>query len=313
MKIVIHGQKAFGKELLERLLSNNENVVAVCGAPQKDNEPEDPLIVLAKERSIPVFQPSSWKTAEAYELMQSFEADICMMAYVTLLVPQRVIDAPRLGTFQFHPSLLPYHRGPSAISWSIAEGETMTGLSIFWPNEGLDEGDILMTKSCKIEPDDTLSSLYFNKLFPMGIDAMLESLELIKANIFLRYVQDPEQGTYESWFKKERAKIDWNSNVDKIYNTIRAANPAPGAWSMINNKQIDFFTAQKFSEMGEPGVIKRISNDGILIPAIDGSILIEKCRIDNGSKLPAVEAAKESSIKEGDTMSNNLETSVRIK
>ena len=155
--------------------------------------------------------------------------------------------------------------------------------------------------------------MYFNKLFPMGIDAMLESLELIKANIFLRYVQDPEQGTYESWFKKERAKIDWNSNVDKIYNTIRAANPAPGAWSMINNKQIDFFTAQKFSEMGEPGVIKRISNDGILIPAIDGSILIEKCRIDNGSKLPAVEIAREFSIKEGDTMSNNLETSVRIK
>ena len=140
----------------------------------------------------------------------------------------------------------------------------------------------------------------------MGIDAMLESLELIKSNIFLRYVQDPVKGSYESWFSKERAEINWNGNVDKIYNTIRAANPAPGAWSMINNKKIDFFTAQKYSEVGTPGVIKRISNDGILVSAIDGSILIEKCRVDNGPKLPAFEAALEFSLKEGDVMASNF-------
>ena len=138
MRIVVHGQEAFGKAVLEKLLERKENVVGVFCAPDKAGRAEDPLKVLAREKGLPVHQPKSWKTPEALELMKSCNADLCVMAYVTLFVPQPIIDAPKLGTIQYHPSLLPLHRGPSSINWPIAMGRTETGLSIFWPDEGLD-------------------------------------------------------------------------------------------------------------------------------------------------------------------------------
>ena len=140
--------------------------------------------------------------------MKSFEADVCMMAYVLLFVPEAVVNAPRLGSFQYHPSLLPMHRGPSSINWPIAMGAAKTGLSIFWPNDGLDEGPILMQKECEIGPDETLGDVYFKKLFPMGVEAMIESLDLVKQGSAPKLEQDLSQGSYESWFGKAQAKID---------------------------------------------------------------------------------------------------------
>ena len=129
MRIVIHGQQDFGRAVLERLIERKEDIVAVCTAPDKEGRPLDPLKQLALEHGLPVHQPVSWKTPEALTLVQSFDADVCIMAYVLLFVPQPVLDAPRLGTFQYHPSLLPMHRGPSSINWPIAMGATRTGLS----------------------------------------------------------------------------------------------------------------------------------------------------------------------------------------
>ena len=300
MRIVVHGQKAFGKALLERLLERGENVVAVCGAHTEPDEAEDPLVAYAKEKNLSVYQPDTWKSNESLELMKSFNADLCMMAYVLLLVPEAVLNAPKIGTFQFHPSLLPYHRGPSAISWPIAMGSTRTGLSIFWPDEGLDAGPILLTKSCRIEPTDTLTNVYFNKLFPMGIDAMIESLELVKAGIILKYEQDLSSGSYESWFTKEFAQINWEDPIDNIYNKIRAADPAPGAWSTINNNSVDIFKSLKRVEAGTPGSILSITDDGILISAKDGSILATKLRVEGGKKVLAIELAEALGLKPGD-------------
>ena len=230
MRIVVHGQQAFGKAVLERLLEQGENIVAVCTAPDKEGRPMDPLKELAEENGLPVHQPASWKTDEALALMKSFDADVCIMAYVLLFVPQPVLDAPKLGSFQYHPSVLPMHRGPSSINWPIAMGSEKTGLTIFWPNEGLDEGPILMQKHCDIEADETLGDVYFNKLFPMGVDAMIESLALVKEGKAPRIEQNLDDGSYESWFGKDQARIDWSKNNDEVYNIIRAANPQPGAW-----------------------------------------------------------------------------------
>ena len=105
MRIVVHGQQAFGKTVLERLLERGEDIVAVCTAPDKEGRPVDPLKELALEKGLPVHQPASWKTPEAEELMRSFDADVCIMAYVLLFVPEAVRDLPKLGSFQYHPSL----------------------------------------------------------------------------------------------------------------------------------------------------------------------------------------------------------------
>ena len=144
MRIVVHGQQAFGKAVLERLLERGEDVVGVFCAPDREGRPDDPLKELAVETGLSVHQPASWKTDEAAGLMAAFEPDLCVMAYVTLFVPQTVLDIPKRGTIQYHPSLLPKHRGPSSINWPIIQGETKTGLTIFWPDEGLDEGPILL-------------------------------------------------------------------------------------------------------------------------------------------------------------------------
>ena len=124
MRIVVHGQEAFGKAVLEKLLERGENVVGVFCAPDKEGRPADSLKVFAQEKGLPVHQPASWKTQEAYDLMKSFAPDLCVMAYVTLFVPQNVVDLPTKGTIQYHPSLLPLHRGPSSINWPIASSSS---------------------------------------------------------------------------------------------------------------------------------------------------------------------------------------------
>jgi methionyl-tRNA formyltransferase len=300
MRIVVHGQEAFGKAVLEKLLERGENVVAVCCAPDKAGRPEDPLKVFAKEKGLPLYQPKSWKTPEALELMKSFNADVCMMAYVLLFVPQEVRDAPKYGTFQYHPSLLPAHRGPSSINWPIAWGKTRTGLTIFWPDDGLDEGPILLQKTVEIGPDETLGDVYFKKLFPQGVDAMIEALELVRAGVKLKHTQVLADGSYEGWFKKEVAEIDWSKPVADVYNLIRAANPAPGAWSTIKGAKVDIFDCAKVAGDGAQGSVLAITDEGMTIAAQGGALLVKRVRGADGKKVAAAEWAKAAGVSAGD-------------
>ena len=301
MRIIVHGQQAFGKTVLERLLERGENVVAVCTAPDKEGRPTDPLKELALENGLPVHQPASWKTPEAVELMQSFDADLCMMAYVLLFVPEAVRDAPKHGSFQYHPSLLPMHRGPSSINWPIAMGKTKTGLTIFWPDDGLDEGPILMQKECDIGPDETLGDIYFKKLFPMGVDAMLESLDLVKAGNAPRIEQDLSKGSYESWFKNANAEIDWSKPAGQIYNIIRAGNPQPGGWTTHNGAELKIFDCRLGEASGKPGEVVDLSDKGAMVAAGEGAILINRVR-GAGAKMPVGEYAVETGLKAGDIL-----------
>ena len=301
MRIVVHGQQAFGQEVLERLLDQKEDVVAVCTAPDKEGRPIDPLKQLAIDNDIPVHQPASWKTPEAEELMRSFNADVCMMAYVLLFVPSSVLNIPKFGSFQYHPSLLPMHRGPSSINWPIAMGATQTGLSIFWPDDGLDEGPILMQKTCSIGPDETLGDVYFNKLFPMGVDAMMESLDLVKAGSAPKLDQDLSQGSYESWFGKNEAKLDWQQSAQQVYNVIRAANPQPGAWTTHDGNILKVFDSRLGNGAGEPGRVLKAEGNEIEVATADGSVLIHRVRADAG-KISADEYIQQSGLKQGDLL-----------
>lgn len=302
MRIVVHGQQAFGKAVLERLLERGETVVAVCTAPTKEGKPEDPLAELAREKGLPLHQPSSWKTPEALELMKSFEADICLMAYVLLFVPEEVRDAPTHGTFQYHPSLCPLHRGPSSINWPIAMGKTHTGLTIFWPDDGLDEGPILLQKTCEIGPDETLGDIYFKKLFPMGVDAMMESLDMVRAGVILRHDQRLDEGSYESWFRKADAEIDWSAPVAEQYNKIRAANPAPGASTTLKGETVQLYDSARSDGDGTPGEIVAIDDDGVTVQGNGGRIVLKRVRPEGEGKIPAAEWASSKGLSVGDRL-----------
>ena len=236
--------------------------------------------------------------------MKSFNADVCMMAYVLKFVPKEVLDAPKYGTFQYHPSLCPMHRGPSSINWPIAMGSTHTGLTIFWPDDGLDEGPIMLQKTCEIGPDETIGDVYFNKLFPMGVDAMIESLDLVKAGIIIKHDQRLEDGSYESWFNKDVAEIDWSKPIAEVYNLIRAANPAPGAWTTYEGASLQVYDSRKQDGDGDLGTVVNVSDDGVTVQAAGGRILMKRVRPEGGGKQPAAEWAAGVGLATGVTLGN---------
>ena len=209
MRIVVHGQQAFGKAVLEALAKRGENVVGVYVAPEKPGQKADPLKEAALAAKLPVHQPKSYRQpGEVWDQFKALKPDLQVMAFVTLFVPSAFLDIPTEGSIQYHPSLLPLHRGPSSINWPIVQGRTETGLSIFWPDDGLDTGPILLQQETPIGPDDTLGSVYFDRLFPMGVDAMLEAIELVRAGKAPRIVQDESKHTYESWCRADNVGVD---------------------------------------------------------------------------------------------------------
>jgi methionyl-tRNA formyltransferase len=218
MKIAIIGQQDFGKAVLEAFLARGDQVAGVFCAPEKPGAKADVLKTAAQEKGVQVFQFASLKSDEAKNALKALNVELGVMAYVLQFAPQDFVTIPRCGTIQYHPSLLPKYRGPSSINWPIARGDTRTGLTIFRPNDGLDEGPVVLQKETQIGPDDTLGSVYFDRLFPMGVAAMLEAADLVVAGKHRETVQDESQATYEGWFRRAEARINWANHVDFVYN-----------------------------------------------------------------------------------------------
>ena len=150
MRLIINGQQAFGKASIEAVLEKGEDeIVAVYTAPDKEGRPADPIKEFALEKGLPVFQPPNYTDKDVLDEMRSLRADLMVMAYMIIFVPKEARDIPTHGSICFHPSLLPLHRGPSSINWPIIWGATKTGPSVFWPDDGLDEGDILVRRKSK--------------------------------------------------------------------------------------------------------------------------------------------------------------------
>tara|TARA_B100000745_G_scaffold32797_1_gene20471 strand:- start:973 stop:1905 length:933 start_codon:yes stop_codon:yes gene_type:complete len=301
MKLIVHGQQAFGKSVLEALLARGEMISAVYCAPDIDGGRPDPLKVFAQDQGLPVYQPKSYKDPTVWDQIRSLEADLCVMAYVTLMVPEEALNAPRLGSIQYHPSLLPMHKGPSSINWPIINGENKTGLSIFWPDNGLDTGPILLQKDVVIDPDDTLGSLYFNHLFPMGVDAILEAVDLVRDGTALRLNQDPAKGSYEGWCQRADVEIDWAQSMDVVYNLIRGANPQPGAWTTLNGHTVTILDSKKAIGFAnsEPGSVVEVDADGISIGCVEGAVRVEKFKPEGAGKMSAKEFLEHYRIEPG--------------
>ena len=288
MRIVVNGQQAFGEAVFNALLDRGENVVAVYCGPDKAGRKPDPLKESALARGVPVHQPASFKTPEAWDEFRALDPGLCVMAYVTRIVPQAFLDIPTQGTIQYHPSLLPLHRGPSSINWPIIMGEKKTGLSIFWPDEGLDTGPILLQKEVEIGADDTLGSIYFDRLFPLGLEAMLEGVDLVKAGAAPRIPQDESKATYEGWCTADDVAIDWARPVAEVYNLIRGANPQPGAWTRWRGKTLQIFDCAPRPETGgAPGEITEVAEDGFTVAAGGGAIAVTRVRPEGEGKLAA--------------------------
>jgi len=303
MRIVCIGQAAFGEKVLQKLTERGEEVVAVY-TPQDTAGKRNPLKELAIQISIPVFQPRSMQVPEIYEEYTRLKPDLNVMAFVTSILPDSILNYPKMGTIQYHPSLLPKYRGGSAINWAIINGETRTGISVFWPDRGVDTGPILLQKEVEISPDDTVGSLYFEELFPLGIEALVEGIELIKKGIALRIPQDESQATYEGLCTEKDAIINWSAPIDKVYNLIRGTNPQPGATTYFHGKTLKIFDAKPIYDIvgGLPGQIVNSSADGVVVSLKRGAILVQKVQMNKSSKIEAAEFAKQARLKIGDRL-----------
>src|SRR5246127_5189926 len=245
MRLAIVGQQAFGKSVLEAFLSRGAMVAGVFCAPEKPGDKPDPLRLAAEQHGVQVFQLRSLKDEQAARILQGLNVDLGVMAYVLQFAPQSFVNIPKHGTIQYHPSLLPRYRGPSSINWPIIKGDTQTGLTIFRPTDGLDEGPVILQKETDISENDTLGTVYFDRLFPMGVKAMLEAADLVVAGKHKEVVQDESKASYEGWFRANEAKVSWANHVDFVHNIIRGADPAPGAWTTVNGKKLQLFGSKK--------------------------------------------------------------------
>ena len=303
MRIVVNGQQAFGAEVLKALREHDEDVVAVYCAVERDGKPPDPLAEAARDEGIEVRQVESFETPEVAAELAALRPDLMVMAFVTLLVPESVLTIPTHGAIQYHPSLLPRHRGPSAINWAIIHGDPTTGIAVFWPDEGLDTGPVLMTREVEIGQDDTLGSLYFDKLFPLGVEAMVESVGLVRDGRAPRIAQDEALATYEGWCGKADVEVDWRKPVGSVYDLIRGADPRPGAWTTVDGEQFELLGCEPVASEPDaaPGQVVAIDGDRLVAAAAGGAIAVHTVRPD-GQRTPAGDYARSVGIEPGDVL-----------
>ena len=301
MRIAIMGQAAFGAGVLETLAENGEKIIAAWLPHGKAAGKPDPLMLAAENRGIPTFQPESYKSPETLRKFISLESDLLIMAFVTDIIPPAFVEAPAKGTICYHPSLLPRHRGGSAINWAVIMGEEETGLSIFWPDAGIDTGPVLLQKRIPIGPEDTTGSLYFESLFPLGVQAIAESVDLIRAGKAPRLVQDESLATYEPLCTDRVAGIDWGKPAREVHNLIRGCDPQPGAFSFHRGRKVRFFEARLVpgAPSAQPGEILAADEGSFTVAAGGGAIRIGKVRTEKG-KQDATAFAAEAGIQPGE-------------
>jgi methionyl-tRNA formyltransferase len=302
MRIVIVGQQAFGKAVMDAFLARGDTVAGVFAAPERPGARPDPLVAAAEEKKLPVYRFAKYSDPEAQETLRGLNADIGVMAYVLLFAPPEFCALPKHGMIQFHPSLLPLHRGPASIPWAIIRGRSETGLSIFRPTPGLDEGPVILQKRCAIGPDDTAGSLYFDKIFPLGVEALVQAADLVVAGRATEWTQDEKQATYEGWVREAEAKINWSNHIDFVYDLIRGCNPAPGAWTTLKRdgdeepQKLYLFDAKKVmaptfgtvrgKKLGE---VVSAGPEGLRIHAQGGFVEVSRVRLGDGAKVKSSE------------------------
>ena len=256
---------------------------------------------LADSASIDLFQPDHMRDADVHEAYRDLKPGLVVLAFVTDILPESLLDIPSIGTICYHPSLLPKHRGSSGINWAVIQGDTRTGLTILWADKGIDTGAILLQKEIDIAPDDTTGSLYFNKLFPMGIDAIVEAVELIKAGDAPKIKQDGSLATYEPPCDEKYAGIDWSKPASDVYNLIRGCDPQPGAYSTLGKRKVKFYKAVLLdtAETTPPGQIISIGDGEVIVALSGGALKVGKMKGEKGAKNSADEFAKEAGLETG--------------
>ncbi len=289
LRLAVFGQAPLAVECLDRLIADGHEIAMVY-APEDGSRP-DALAAHAKELGLPVIQrkffqkKSGEPIAAALADYEALNVDLNVMASFTSFLPAAITDAPRHKSICYHPSLLPRFRGGNALQWQIIDGEPEVGVSIFVPDSGVDTGPVVVQKGgVTIDPTDTTGSLFFAKLAPLGVEAIVEAVSQIDAGSASLQVQDESRATHQGLVRDQDAAIDLSRNADQIDRLIRGCDPQPGAWLKVNGTPVRLYDAQREQGSGAPGEIIGSDDKGIVIALNGGAIRVGRVRADGGKE-----------------------------
>jgi methionyl-tRNA formyltransferase len=298
MKIIMVGQGPFGQKALETLIKKGEDIVGVFCPKDKRGEA---MAATAEDSGVALFRPNKMIDTEVQAAYHELRPDLVILAFVTDIITETLLDIPPLGTICYHPSLLPRHRGASGINWAVIQGDIRTGLTILWVDKGIDTGPILLQKEIDIGPEDTTGSLYFNRLFPLGIEAIAEAVDLIRSGKAPKIPQDDSLATYEPPCDDAVAAIDWSKPASDVYNLVRGCDPQPGAYLIFKDDKVRLYKARLLASKQDkrPGEILDIGKGEIMVALNGGALGIGKVRDSSGQKMGADEFAKKMDLQVG--------------
>jgi methionyl-tRNA formyltransferase len=305
LRIALFGQAAFGKDVLERLLAAGHDVAAVYTPPAGARP--DPTAELAEARGLRLIRHARFrrKGAAIPDLVAEHAAlgvELNVLAFVTAIIPTEILDAPKHASLCFHPSLLPEYRGGAALAWQIILGAKEAGVTVFRPDAGVDTGPIVVQKGgVEIGPEDTSGTLYFKKLYALGVDATAEAVERVARGTAVYRPQDEARASAQGLVDDAVARVDWSKPAAELDRLIRGCDPQPGAHALRGAEPVRLFDARL--EAGVPaepaGTLLGVENGRMHVAARGGRLSFARAKVGSGAKV----GAAESGLRAGDRLS----------
>jgi len=298
-RLALFGQAAFARDVLVRLLDAGHAVVGVYAPPSVK---PDPLAEEAEKRGLRTFRYKAFRRQgraipERVAEYRSLGAELNVLPYTTAILPPEIVDAPPLGSLCFHPSLLPLFRGGAAIPWQIILGATETGVTVFVPDAGVDTGPIVVQKGgIAIADTDNAASLYFDKLYPLGVEAVLEAVDAVDRGAARPRAQDESRATFQGLVTDEVARIDWQRPAAEVARLVRGCDPNPGAHALrASGERVRLYDARLAAEEpgAPPGTVLGADAGRLAIAARGGRVTIGRLRVGDSAKVAAADAGLE--------------------
>lgn len=284
-RIIFMGTPDFALPALDKLQLHHYPILSVVTQPDRpagrgQKEVAPPVKILAQKYGLPVLQPQKVKDPSFLEAFYSLNPDMVVVAAFGQILPKAIIDFPKMGCLNIHPSLLPKYRGAAPLNWSIIRGETKTGVTIMMMDEGMDSGDILMQEETPLGCSETFGELH-DRLSKLGADMLLKTIEQLEAGTARRQSQDASAVTFAPRLTKETGKINWDDNAVSIVNLIRGLSPSPAAYTVMDGQTLKIFSAEAMTGdvKLKPGAVGTVTAAGLHVAASDGYVLLKDVQL----------------------------------
>jgi methionyl-tRNA formyltransferase len=306
-KILFMGTPGFAVPSLKILLEQDQAVIGVVTQPDRQKgrgkQPAPPpLKVFAETQRLPILQPERVRSPEFLDLFKQLAPDLVVVVAFGQILPKQMLERPRLGCINVHPSLLPRYRGAAPLNWAIIRGETMAGVTIMQMDEGMDSGDILLQEETAIDDRETVGELH-DRLAVRGAQLLMETIRMLEAGVVRRIPQDPAAATFAPRLRKEDGLIHWEADVRAIVRLIRGLSPSPGAYTFFDGKILRIFQAVAMvtNTQALPGVVS-ISESELLVSTANGVVSLLDVQLEGRKRMPVHEFLRGCRLKPGDRL-----------